>query len=146
MQQKKTDNSLELFYTRCRENGLKVTPQRIAIYKKLIQSEKHPTAEQLYKIVKKRFNNISLDTINRTLITFARIGLVSVVEGFGSPRRYDHNLSSHHHVHCVKCGAILDFHNREYDALDVPGEIKRKFEILNKRVVLNGICAKCKRG
>jgi Fur family peroxide stress response transcriptional regulator len=146
MQLQKEGQSLELFHTKCRENGLKVTPQRVAIYKRLIRSKSHPTAEQLYKIVKKRFNNISLDTINRTLITFARIGLISVVEGFGSPRRYDSNLHKHHHVHCIKCGAIFDFEHNEYDSLNVPRSIQRKFDIINKRVVLNGICAICQRG
>lgn len=138
----RTDFS-EMFYGKCKEHGLKVTPQRVAVYEILIESEKHLTADELYRIVRKRFPNISLDTVNRTLITFARIGLVDIIEGFGSSRRYDANLRSHHHFHCVKCGAILDFYSRQYDDLKIPQSIRRKYQVLGLRIVLNGICDKC---
>lgn len=134
---------MEYFYRKCKENGLKVTPQRIAIYEKLTTTEKHPTAEQLYSVVREKFPNISLDTVNRTLITFAKVGLAMVVEGFGSPRRYDPNMENHHHVHCAVCGKIMDFYNEEYDSLHVPEEIQRKYKIVAKKVVLNGVCEKC---
>lgn len=138
----RTDFS-ELFHGKCKEHGLKVTPQRVAVYEILIESEKHLTADELYRIVRKRFPNISLDTVNRTLITFARIGLVDIIEGFGSSRRYDANLHQHHHFHCVKCGAILDFYHRQFDELKIPQSIRRKYKVLGSRIVLNGICDKC---
>ncbi len=143
----KTDerqDALESFQAKCKEHGLKVTPQRIAIYEKLIEAENHPSTEEVYEAVAMHFPHISFDTVNRTLHTFADIGLVRVVEGFGSPLRFDSNLRNHHHAHCIKCGAILDFYSDDYDALAVPKDIKRRFKILNKRVILNGICQKCK--
>ncbi len=133
----------EMFYGKCKQHGLKVTPQRVAIYEKLIESEKHLSADELYRIVKITFPNISLDTVNRTLITFARIGLVDVIEGFGSSRRYDPNPRQHHHFHCVKCGAILDFYSEQFDDLKIPQSIRRKYKILGSRIILNGICDKC---
>ena len=133
-----------LLRAKCRENGLRITPQRTAIYEELSRSGKHPSAEQLNARVKARFPNISLDTVNRTLLTFARMGLAEIVEGFGNARRYDPNLKSHHHVHCIKCGAITDFLNSDYDALKIPADIRRRFEIISKKVVLNGICPKCR--
>ena len=133
----------EMFYGKCKQHGLKVTPQRVAIYEKFIESEKHLSADELYRIVRAKFPNISLDTVNRTLITFARIGLVNVVEGFGSSRRYDSNPRKHHHFHCIKCGAIFDFYSEELDNLNIPKKTLRKYKILGSRIVLSGICDKC---
>ena len=129
----------------CREMGLKVTPQREAIYEELSRSGKHPTAEQLHARVRKHLPNVSLDTVNRTLLTFAEVGLADIVEGDGSPRRYDPDMSSHHHVHCVKCGTILDFRNSDFDDLEVPSGIRRRFKVLNKKVVISAICPACRR-
>jgi Fur family peroxide stress response transcriptional regulator len=143
MQNDDTAGFAEMFYGKCKQHGLKVTPQRVAIYEKLTESEKHLSADELYRIVKVKFPNISLDTVNRALLTFARIGLVDIVEGFGSSRRYDSNLRRHHHFHCVKCGAIFDFHSEELDNLNIPKKIRRKFKILGSRIVLSGICDKC---
>jgi Fur family peroxide stress response transcriptional regulator len=135
----------EHFRVACRVHGLRVTPQRVAIYEELCRSEEHPAAEQLHAKMRERFPNMSLDTVNRTLLTFAGIGLVEFVEGCGSPRRYDPNLKSHHHVHCVKCGAILDFYTATFDEPEIPREIGQEFTIISRRIVLTGICDRCRR-
>lgn len=128
---------------RCRQSGLKVTPQRVAVYEELCRSGEHPTAEQLCTVLRRRFPNISLDTVNRALLTFARIGVVEIIESFGSPRRYDPSLTTHHHLHCIKCGAVYDFHCAAYDRLRIPEGVGRGFRIIGKRVVLRGICPDC---
>ncbi len=135
----------ELFRQTCRANGLRVTPQREVIYAELCRSGKHPTAEQLCARIRRRFPNLSLDTVNRTLQTFAEIGLAEVVEGHGSPRRYDPNLETHHHAHCLKCGTIVDFRNAEFDQIKAPAKVRREFKVISKKVVFTGICAKCSR-
>jgi len=131
--------------SRCRAHGLRLTAQRTAIYAAICCAKTHPTAEQLHTKIKRRFPNISLDTVNRTLLTFAEIGLVGIVEGYGSPRRYDPNLEKHHHAHCLKCGMILDFYEPQFDNLKVPAAIRRRFTIIGKKVILNGICAACRK-
>lgn len=131
------------FQTLCRERGLRVTPQRTAIYEELCRSGNHPTAEQVHARVRRRLPSISLNTVNETLLTFSRANMVDIVEGFGSPRRYDPNRTLHHHVHCVKCGGILDFENAAFDRLKAPPEIERAYSIINTKVVLTGICSKC---
>ena len=72
-------DKIQEFKKICREHCLKVTPQRIAIYRELLNSATHPAADTIYQIVKKEYTNISFDTVNRTLLTFAKIGLVEVV-------------------------------------------------------------------
>ncbi|GBE02174.1 peroxide-responsive repressor PerR [bacterium BMS3Bbin06] len=89
------------------------------------------------------FPNISFDTVNRTLLTFARVGIVNIVEGFGDPKRFDPDNASHHHFRCLKCNNIIDFHSKSCDNVKVPEEIKGQFVVLRKRVCIEGICDQC---
>ena len=145
MQNRDTAKQFERFKQVCKAHNLKVTPQRFAIYRELIKSENHPSADTMYHSIRNEFPNISIDTVNRTLLTFAEIGLVCVVEGHGDPRRFDPNTEIHHHFHCRKCSAIIDFHSENYDQLQIPENIQKKYTVLSKRVVLDGICDTCYR-
>ncbi|MBE0432977.1 transcriptional repressor [candidate division WOR-3 bacterium] len=128
----------------CRRHGMRVTPQRVAIYNELRSSRKHPSAVAIYTRVRKYYPNISLGTVNTTLLTFARIGLARVVESSGDPKRFDPDLNQHHHFRCVKCGRIIDFAYRSYDNITVPAEIRRKYVVTGKKVHLEGLCDRCK--
>lgn len=136
-------HKLELFHRACREHGLHITPQRTAIYKELIASNEHPSAVAIYQKVREYYANISLDTVNRTLLTFQKIGLAKVLESSGDPKRFDPNLDSHHHFRCVICGQIIDFKNEPYDKLEIPEHIAKKHVVMDKRVHLDGVCDRC---
>ena len=136
---------MALFGGTCRQRGLKITPQRTAIYQELIRGRDHPSTLTIFKKVRKIFPGISFDTVNRTLLTFSEIGMASVVEGYGQPRRFDSDTEPHHHFRCVKCNAIIDFHSRRFDRISVPEAFRKRFTVLNKRVVLEGICDKCRK-
>ncbi|NQV34696.1 MAG: transcriptional repressor, partial [Phycisphaeraceae bacterium] len=86
------EEKLEAFGTQCKEAGLKMTPQRSAIYRFLLQTKEHPSADTVFRNVRLTFPNISLDTVNRTLLTLNRIGAAFVVEGTGDAKRFDANL------------------------------------------------------
>ncbi len=135
---------MDFFREKCRENNLKVTPQRVIIYEELLKSKDHPNAEVLFERVKKIFPDISLDTVNRALLTFSQIGIVNIVEGNGEPRRFDPDIENHHHFRCVKCNTIIDFDYKLYDNIEVPEKIDKKFTVLNKKVLLQGYCNKCR--
>ena len=137
------DNKLEAFGKSCHKNGLKITPQRIAVYKALIGMDTHPTSEEVYQQVQDEISNISLDTVNRTLHTLSEIGVAFVVEGTGQPRRFDGGLEDHQHFLCIKCGKVVDFHHEPFDNIDVPAELKGRFKILRKTVYLEGLCGVC---
>jgi Fur family peroxide stress response transcriptional regulator len=139
------DERLALFYQRSKEHGLRITPQRTAIYEELHKAKDHPTADIIYRRIVKKIPNISFDTVNRTLSTFVQTGIMNIVEGYGQAKRYDPDLSLHHHFRCIQCGDIIDFHSREYDKITVPSEIKKRFAVINKKVVLEGLCGKCRR-
>jgi Fur family peroxide stress response transcriptional regulator len=138
------NDRMGIFYQHARKNGLKLTPQRTAIYEELLKAKDHPSADMIYKRIVKKIPNISFDTVNRTLLTFSKIGITNIVEGYGQPKRYDPDMDTHHHFRCIQCNSIIDFHNANYDNIAVPEEINKQFTVLNKKVVLEGLCNKCR--
>jgi Fur family peroxide stress response transcriptional regulator len=134
----------EIFYQRSKKHGLKITPQRTIIYQELLKAKDHPTADDIYKRVVRRIPNISFDTVNRTLLIFSKIGITNVVEGYGQAKRYDPDMEIHHHFRCIRCGRITDFHHKKYDNIPVPEDISEQCTVINKKVVLEGLCGKCK--
>jgi Fur family peroxide stress response transcriptional regulator len=139
------ESDLDFFYRISKENGLKITPQRTAIYQELLKAKDHPSADDVYRRIVKKIPNISFDTVNRTLLTFSNIGITNVVEGYGQPKRYDPDLDAHHHFRCTHCNKIIDFYNEDYDNLIVPHEIQKKFAVFSKKVILEGLCDRCKK-
>lgn len=137
------DEKTRQFTSQCREAGLKVTPQRIAIYRELLQTDEHPSAEMLYEKVKVIFPSISLDTVNRTLLTLNEIGAAFTVVGSGDARRFDGGLHEHQHFRCIKCKRIIDFHHKPFDNIRLPAEIIEKYTVLKKTVYLEGLCDLC---
>ena len=143
MQKTDDHHRVQHFIDACRQHQLKITPQRMAIYRALVDADQHPTADVMFQTIRNEYPSISFDTVNRTLLTFAAIGLVDVVEVFGGPKRFDPNVDDHHHLHCVACGRIIDFEHKNYADLDVPAAIARRFTVISKRVVLKGLCETC---
>jgi Fur family peroxide stress response transcriptional regulator len=131
------------FEDRCRSEGLKVTPQRIAVYQVLVESHEHPSAETVFQKVRQSQPSISLDTVNRTLLTLAKMGLAFVVEGSGEAKRFDANADSHQHFKCIQCKRIVDFHHLPFDDVPIPAGLKKGFKILRKTVYFEGICDRC---
>ena len=136
---------LDAFRVRCRAAGLKITPQRVAVYKALIESKEHPSADMLWQKVRETLPNISLDTVNRTLLSLAKAGVVFIVEGSGDVKRFDGNLETHQHFKCIKCKRIIDFHHKPFDNIPVPKSIGRRFTVLKKTVYFEGICDICRK-
>ena len=132
------------FYEKCAEKGMKITPQRLAIFDEISKATDHPSADAIYKRVRETLPRISFDTVYRTLLSFTEIGIVNIVEGTGEQKRFEPNKHSHHHFRCIKCYAIYDFENDAYNDILVPEDVLKQGIIINKRVVLEGICSKCK--
>ncbi len=136
-------NYMQSFEKLCRGAGLRVTPQREAVYRVLIASSEHPSAEMVWREVKKQMPHVSLDTVNRTLLSFAENGLAFTVAGSGGAKRFDANMESHQHFKCVKCGKILDFHHDLFDDIETPPELPPGYKVLRATVYLEGLCKKC---
>ena len=136
---------MELFRVKCREHGMRVTHQKAMIYKALLGAFDHPSPEQIYDRLKNAVHGLSLDTVYRTLSAFNEMGLIDLVEGYGTARRFDPMLEKHHHFHCRKCGTIIDFASDYYDKIAVPRDIARQCRVIKLRVTIEGLCKKCLR-
>jgi Fur family peroxide stress response transcriptional regulator len=143
MKKETNEDRLHEFMRICQRYRLKITPQRVAIYQHLFGLDTHPTADAVYQIVRKEYPHISFDTVNRTLLTFTEIGVLDVVEIFSGAKRFDTDVTPHHHLHCLQCGKVYDFHSAIYDNLTIPQGIQKQFRVVNKRVVLKGFCRTC---
>ena len=137
------DSALSSFVQTCRESGLKVTHQRIEIYRELLESLDHPSAELLHKRLSEKLPTISLDTVYRTLATLEQHGLVSRIQTAGSLARFEAVTTPHHHLICSNCNNVVDFHWSEFEAVDLPAPVGQWGRITSKNVVMYGICSDC---
>jgi Fur family transcriptional regulator, peroxide stress response regulator len=128
-----------------RECGLKITPQRTAIYDALIRSTGHPTAEDLFARVTPQFPMMSLNTVYYTLGVLHTAGLIQEVNIGHDRARFDGNLSPHHHLICLKCQTIVDVMDPRLNRLTSPAGVPKDFEIMSHQVAFWGICGPCRR-
>jgi Fur family peroxide stress response transcriptional regulator len=134
------------FESACREAGLRLTHQRLEIYSELAETPDHPTAETIYQRIRKKIPTISLDTVYRTLATFARHGLINKVETVESQARFEVKIMRHHHVICRRCNRITDFQWELLDDVSLPAEIDRWGRVETSNVIVYGICTACMGG
>jgi Fur family ferric uptake transcriptional regulator len=85
-----------------------MTTQRAVILEELKKSKDHPTADEVYSLVKRRLPRVSLATVYRNLDLLTQAGMIQTVELGGCPRRYDGWTEDHIHVRCVECGRVED--------------------------------------
>ncbi len=136
---------MDWFVKKCREYGMKVTPQRTLVFEILSMFHNHPTVTEVAREVALRSPNVSFDTVNRTLQTFARMGLLHKVHGTGNGLRFDTNPLPHHHVECIRCGGIVDIESSELDSIPVPKAVSERYKVLRKMVVFESLCDECSR-
>jgi Fur family peroxide stress response transcriptional regulator len=99
------------------EKGLRVTPQRIAIFGAIIKLNNHPTAEKIIEYIKKNHPNISVGTVYKVLDSFVENDLLKKVKTEGGIMRYDPSPSNHHHLYCEKTDRIEDYEDENLDKL-----------------------------
>jgi Fe2+ or Zn2+ uptake regulation protein len=125
-------------------NGQRYTEQRAAVYRYLLSTDAHPTADDVFTTVRHDIPDISLATVYKSLETLVGCGLaVKLTYGDGSAR-YDGRTDPHHHARCLTCGSVMD----------VPGRLDRSalagldagagFSVEGYRLELIGYCARCR--
>jgi Fur family peroxide stress response transcriptional regulator len=134
----------ETIIQKLRDNGHKITPQRLAIVKILAKSEGHPSVEMIHDRIRKEFPTMSLATVYRNIVLIKSFGEVLELGFPDGSNRYDGNTPTPHpHVICIKCKKIVD---PDLDSLD---EMKKEvasdtaFKILSHRLDFFGICSDC---
>lgn len=137
---------LSAFEAACRTSGLRLTPQRIEIFRELAKAKDHPSAEALHLRLIEKMPTLSLDTVYRTLATFVGHGLVNKVETVESQARFEAAHMVHHHVVCEKCKQIMDFQWQLIDSVELPESVRDWGRVERKSVVVYGVCSQCLTG
>ena len=143
MNEDEFEQRLVHFQEVCRNEGLKLTYQRMVIFEEVAKSRNHPDAETVFREVRDRVPTVSLDTVYRTLWMLNAVGLITTV---GPPRekvRFDADTSPHHHFVCSRCGAVYDVHCPKLGPLDVPDAIEGVGRVESVRLELRGLCRHC---
>lgn len=128
-----------------RRAGVKITHQRLEIFRELAKTSDHPDAEAIYKGVRRRIPTVSLDTVYRTLWLLFDLGLIT---SLGPPRdrvRFDANTDAHHHFICTKCGMIRDFYCDKFDQLKLPDTVESFGRVDKTQIEIKGLCLQCSR-
>ena len=134
---------LRHFTKACRQRGLKMTPQRLEIFRELAATTEHPSVESIFRRIRPRLPNVSPDTVYRTLATFQEHGIISRVEVLDGRARYDANLERHHHFVCVRCQGVEDVVWPELDRMPLPGDAPGWGEVDRVHAEIRGVCQIC---
>ena len=143
IKQEELEQRLKHFETVCRGAGIKLTHQRLEIFREVAQTGDHPDADQVFQRVRKRISTVSLDTVYRTLWMLNDLGLVTTLGSSRERTRFDANLNSHHHFVCGLCGYTRDFYSTELDKITLPDSVDSLGEIEATHVEVRGICQNC---
>lgn len=123
---------------------IKVTPQRLAIYKILTNTTEHPSAEIIYKQLLPTHPTMSLATVYKTLDTLIKAKLIQSLNVGEDSFRYDANANTHPHAICLSCHKVIDLHTKALDGLGTKVQEDTEFEVINEQVFFYGYCKDCK--
>ena len=141
MQPEFVSQRLEEFRTLCKERGIPMTHQRLAVYQALLETAEHPSAETLFKTLHSRLPQLSLGTVYKNLETLSALGLISEVSSLHQSARYDANLKPHHHLVCTHCKKVIDIYDEAFSHTK-PTQT-HGFTVSHIQVQVNGVCPEC---
>jgi len=128
-----------------REKGLKVTPQRIAVYHMLCNSMEHPNAEMIYKTLEPANPTMSLATVYKTLDFFKQLGLVQELNVGEPSSRYDAVVKCHPHTVCKVCGRVEDLPIEALTNVAKKLVPDLEFSVECEQLILYGTCKECQK-
>jgi len=105
------------FREKLQEKGLKVTPQRVAIYESVVTLNNHPTAENVIEYIKVNHPNISVGTVYKVLDSLVENQLLKKVKTEKDIMRYDAVMTNHHHLYCAETDRIEDYEDEKLNQL-----------------------------
>ncbi len=126
-----------------RHLGIKLTPQRLAILQYLEATRDHPSAEDIYRVLHKKFPTMSLATVYNALSTLKGKGGVLELTLDPERKRYDPNTGHHDHLICLSCRRIIDIPNAR--GIDLPESARQDFAVVESHVEYYGICSRCRK-
>ena len=135
---------IERIISRYKGKGFKLTPQRLAILKFLEGNTSHPTAEEIYKEIRRKYPTVSFATVYNTIEALRGRGEVMEITIDPERKHFDPNPSPHHHIMCTVCKRVSDIFVDYSGALGLPEEVCREFTVTSNHVDFYGICSKCR--
>lgn len=133
------------FKATAKAKGVRLTPQRLEIFREIASSLEHPDAEAIHRSVHARMPMVSLDTVYRTLWMLSDMGLISVLGVRRESVRFDANPTKHHHFVCIRCGLTRDFESEKLQALRLPENVKMLGDVVSTHIEVRGVCETCTR-
>jgi Fur family ferric uptake transcriptional regulator len=126
------------------QTAIRLTPQRQVILEELAKVKSHPTANEVYDMVRKRLPRIGLGTVYRNLELMADNGLVLKLEVGGSQKRFDATTHLHYHIRCSGCGRVDDIEMAAMPQLDAMASEMSDYEVLGHHIEFSGLCGSCR--
>lgn len=127
-------------YQALQDHGIRVTPQRVAVYEYLMCHKTHPSADMIYEAVVKQYPNFSRTTIYNSLHTLEKAGLVKVIATVAGEQRFDADTSPHGHFRCTACGGISDFPLSDAQICAITPPL---LDATLESLLFSGICQSC---
>lgn len=124
---------------------MRLTTQRQIILEELSKVKTHPTASELYDMVRKRLPRIGLGTVYRNLELMAENGMILKLEVGGTQKRFDATTDTHYHIRCSTCGKVDDIDTPVLDELVKEAAQATSYEIVGHHVEFTGICPACRK-
>lgn len=128
-----------------RQNGYKVTPQRLAVYEALANTKQHPSAEMLFGTLQPKYPSMSFATVYKTVEILNKLGLIQIINTGEDSFRYDADISEHSHVQCTVCGRVDDVPALNDRSLVVKVEEASGYSIDKHQFYFFGVCEKCRK-
>jgi Fur family ferric uptake transcriptional regulator len=124
---------------------LRLTTQRQVILEELNKVKTHPTANELYDMVRKRLPRIGLGTVYRNLELMAENGMILKIEVGGSQKRFDATTDNHYHIRCSQCGKVDDIDVPVITDLVKEASATSSYQIIGHHIEFTGICSECQK-
>jgi Fur family ferric uptake transcriptional regulator len=125
------------------DSNMRLTSQRQVILEELKKVTSHPTANEVYDMVRKRLPRIGLGTVYRNLDLLAERGIINKLEVGGEQKRFDGDTSPHYHIRCIRCNRVEDIFIDRDKKLEKKAATCCNYKILDHHVQFSGICSKC---
>lgn len=131
------------FDERCREQGVRLTAQRRAVFFVLVQDLSHPTIDQIHAHLKADWPSLPLPTVYRIVEDLALAGMIRRVASEEGPVRLDANMEKHQHLVCKACGGMEDWSFPALSKLSLPLEMPSGFSAEDYDIRITGFCHVC---
>lgn len=128
------------------EKQFRITEQKVAVYEYLKKIRSHPTAEEIYNVLKQSYQQLSLATVYRVLKSLQKQNLILEILDLNGKAHFDGFVYNHDHFFCEKCKRVYDFNKKSIlkNLQDIP-HVKRGFKINSYQLIFSGKCSFCRK-